>query len=306
MNRVIVIIIVFILNSMNIFSQSSLGVCCIYDYQSSILTGNTNYSRMFDNKLQYVRVETEKNTINYTKKNNINDLASSLGRGGDLLVIVHGFGDNIEKVTKKMAHLPELYNIDVLVFSWPARVKSGRGLIQNFDYTKRGIDRTIPMFYSFLNELSVYISKSNRKCSIMFLSLGNTYAKTLGEGVLSKNAPQISFFNNVVLNEACVPSKGHLSWVTPISDNIKGKTYIVSNKYDVVLKLAEQFCDKEHHLGRGYDEGKRGERIVYKDFSEQLKGTITPFESHMFYLGPFQERTHCIYDFYNDVFHNKK
>ena len=229
----------------------SSGVACIYDYTQSLTDNEMMFNPLTDTLIHYLFISSDSSSFAVTPVENIDELLSSLCVWKDLLVVIHGYGDGIGKFTNREPLLSGLYDVDVLVFSWPALIKKG-GKVGTFKATQENVDDVMPMFHKFLEELSGYVNTNRINCSLFFHSLGNRFAMLLGEEYASgKTDFDLSFVDKIVLNQACVPLKDYYLWAVPLSKQISGTLSITYNRRDIVLSIARSFSEKERQLGQG-------------------------------------------------------
>lgn len=293
----VIIVLLLLLVSAGSYAQRTVGLYSIYDCRTS----SNDYS------LHYLTLKTFPNgRFECNELTTFEDLLKTIDTGRDLVVMVHGYGVNLKKFSKRIEHFSYMYDVDLLTFFWPSMLKIKPGSpSRNFNYTKESIEDMQPYFNDFVKALSAYCHKTGKKCSMIYLSLGNTFAMNMGREIGTiKGAPDLSFVSNLLLNESCVPLRNHEKWVEPLAKSIHNKLYIVTNANDQLLELDESLYSSGRNLGRGPQEGDAiAPSAIYQDNTDLLENVIDPFFSHMYYLGPFRAKTIPIYNFYKDAFH---
>jgi hypothetical protein len=263
----------------------SIGIASIYDYTLSLTESETPSRPAADTVIHYMYASSDSSSYAITPADNLDELLPSLCVWNDLLIVVHGYGDGIVRLTNREPLLSGLYDVDVLVFSWPAYIKKG-SKVSTFRTTKENIDSVMPMFNKFLGELSLYVQKKGIHCSMLFHSLGNRFAMLLGEEIAKgETLPDLSFIDHIILNQACVPLKDYQKWAVPLSEQIQGTLNITYNQRDMVLSIARSFSEKERQLGQGPTKKipfVTLPKIRYFDFTKILKNEHLNY-SHNFY-----------------------
>lgn len=266
---------------------NSIGVAAIYDCTRNMAEIKTDFNSAVDTTLNYFYASADSSSYAITPASNMEELLNSISEWKDLLVLVHGYSDDLTKFTNREPLLVKMYSVDVLVFCWPAAIKEG-GRVSSFRATEDTVAAAMPLFNRFLGELSQYVTAHNINCSFLFHSLGNRFAMLLGQELALPSGsavPDLSFIDNIVLNEACVPLRDYMDWAGPLSKAISGKLSIVYNRGDVVLKIANTFSKHQRLLGQGPTKKTPfipDKKINYVDFTPVLKFQ-DPHFSHNFY-----------------------
>lgn len=292
---------------MEISAQREIGLYCIYDYQESLLSGSQSYSPS-DTQVHYLSfAPNTRKDFGYREFGTFSQMMDAVSTGRDLLIVVHGYGVDMKRFSKRMKGFPERYDVDVLTFFWPANLhKSGNGPVDDFDYIRKCVSEMSPRFRQFMSEVSEYASSCDRKVSIIFLSLANVFAMNMARDIGKGDSTYLGFLDNIILNQPCVPVEGHTDWVGFLSSGIKRNLYIVSNENDKLLQLEETLYKTGRKLGRGVADGdKMSPDACYRDFSNYINHSFSPFFSHMYYLGPLEGDLSPVFDFYFSAFHGK-
>lgn len=278
--------------------MSKHGLYCIYDYKESLSTGRQSYAS--PGKISYLSAGTA-SVKSLEEYSSFREMMSSFRTDRPLLVMVHGWEVNLKGYLKRVKDVSELYDVDLLTFHWPSKMKAPKGgLVKDFEYVRTRIDDMLPSFLRFTEELTEYLYTAGESCNIVFLSLANLfaqrYAETLPGGAESP-------FHNLMLNEACVLRKDSRIWLERLQTMVSGSVYVTSNQHDQLLKIEENCFKRGPNLGHGpCPEEDRTPGVRYMDVSEYYKGVIDPMFSHMFYLGPFNQERQPVYAYFRQVF----
>jgi hypothetical protein len=157
--------------------------------------------------------------------------------GRDYLVYTEGDGKAFPDAVDRSTRLSRLYDVNIVMFDWPSRV-AGYGGIKNVHNTVRNTHLASGPFYSFLLLLQDYRKNHTSEMehlSMFFHSMGNAVFKNSMEhrGTAELSAGLI---DNMILNAACVPVRGHRKWVGSIG--FASHIYVVYNRKDKTLRQA--------------------------------------------------------------------
>lgn len=210
-----------------------------------------------------------------------------------LLVLVHGYNNEIKDVLRAAFEIEKKYNVEVLPFSWPA---NGGGVHGKLSYLsdKRdarastgALERTLKMVHYFLLKISQssrevlrkkafekfpdnaerrdarYAKLLRKECpftiNAMFHSMGNYLYKQMLKSTISEGNQLI--FDNVVLCQADTNNAGHAEWVDRIRHN--RRVFITLNENDYALKLSRIKPGDAQRARLGHFVKRLDSRIAY-------------------------------------------
>ena len=185
-----------------------------------------------------------------------------------ILLYVHGYNNDMRDVMQTAFHLQELYEVEVMPFSWPA---NGGGIGGKLSYLsdKRdarastgALERSLKKVHEYLMLISessrielrekartkfpenaerrdaLYAELLRKDCpftiNALFHSMGNYLYKQMLKSSISEGNNLI--FDNVVLCQADTNNAGHPNWVDEISHN--RRVFITINENDFALRLS--------------------------------------------------------------------
>lgn len=185
-----------------------------------------------------------------------------------ILFYVHGYNNDIKDVLETSWKLQDMYNVELLPFSWPA---NGGGIVGTAGYIadKRdarasagALERTLKFTHRYLmlitesrrNELrglaqekhpdnsekreALFAELLNKECpftlNAMFHSMGNYLYKHMLKSSINEGNALI--FDNVVLCQADANNSEHAMWVDKISHN--NRIFITINENDFALRAS--------------------------------------------------------------------
>ena len=221
---------------------------------------------------------------------------------------VHGNNQTTFKNLEKCREIEQLHDVNVIAFSWPSwrgrlfsielfkmvapdilkQGKIGPGILTSI--ISKGIELKQQHYgeaVEIAKESRVALHNTLKHIISQFIlpvreSIGeefsiNLLVHSLGNRVLQKmiedeNLDDITqVFDNVILHQADVNTKGHDKWVRNI--NMGERVYITHNRKDVVLHISDIFGSNPKRLGHksGGNRCSKKEVTAYIDFTKGYK-----------------------------------
>ena len=219
----------------------------------------------------------------------------------DWLLFVHGDSKTYEQSVKRGFKIQKTHNINVIVFSWPSKVKDLTGL-KNLNNSKRNVLKSMHHFNELLSFMDRFKKenkafKEQAKLSMLLHSLGNLYLENL---VNDSAIRQDIIFENIIINSAAVNQKKHCDWVEHI--NLQERIYITNNKSDFNLKGLHIFSRSGNQLG---EKAKlpMATNANYVQFSKAVGFRFPTGTTHTYFIGNIPNESENIRSFYSDTFH---
>lgn len=217
-----------------------------------------------DGTLHYVVVTFSKGEWRMVMKSSLYDAVKELPKR-DFVVYVEGMGKTFPMDLKRASMMTVQYNVNVIQFEYPS-IDPGRNVFSNFYFAYDQAFDAAPEYASFLHDLNTIKSEepeifAGNHLSLFHHSMGNRMLKhAVQEDLL--NFADTSFFDNVILNAACVPQRNHKVWVEKI--NFTQHIFINFNKRDFQLNGA-RLITFDRMLGERFDKPLAG-NATYIDF----------------------------------------
>ena len=257
----------------------------------------------------------------------------SSGDGRNLLLFVHGFNNDMEAVVERASTLEKLYDVEVLVFSWPA---DGGGLagVVSYKSDKRdakasvgALDRVLEYVQKMLASFNQdvvdlvtieagikypndpekqhrYIATvTDKSCpftvNAMFHSMGNYLYKHLLLSTSSEGTGMI--FDNIVLVAADANNHEHALWVDRI--RCRNRVYVTINEDDRALSVSRMKIGDAQRARLGhYLYRLDSEQGVYINFTD-VPGVK---DSHAYFEGSTVKSNLRVRRFFKDAFNGKR
>ena len=233
-------------------------------------------------------------------------ISAMRGNANDWLLFVHGDSKTFQQAVMRGFDIQHLYNVNVVVFSWPSRdvdvnglknfrissenvVSSGEGFIELLKFMKR-VRRA-------LDEISPDI-----RLSVFNHSLGNYFIKRLPPE-LAEDHGMKGLFDNLVLNAAAVNQENHKQWVEEL--NFQQRIYITSNRKDFNLKGLHIFTNEGAQLGEKI-KGPMAANACYINFSEAVGFRFPTGTTHTYFIGEIPDESMNIKTFYREILHGRE
>lgn len=221
-------------------------------------------------------------------------------QGKHLLLYVHGFNNDLESVLNRAEKLEQNYNLQVVVFSWPANGGGARGVL-SYKSDKRDALASVGAFNRVLERLQVivqqlhaeYVAKLEqeaekkhpdnaekwdryfstavaKRCpftiNLMLHSMGNyLYKHLLSSSVYNGNQ---LIFDNIVMVAADTNNDQHAQWVDKIQ--CRNRLYITLNEDDAALRASRMKMGEQQKARLGHYIRKLDARTAtYVNFTGQ-------------------------------------
>ncbi len=252
--------------------------------------------------LDFIKANLNSNdSLNIEKLDSVDFLSEISLLKGNWLVFVHGDAKTLEQSILRGLKIQKLYNINVIVFSWPSRDLSIHG-IKNFKISQSHVAESLGHFVKVLEFVHLFREKNpsflkEQKISLFFHSLGNLYMKKFIENDLQKSFPD-RLFDNIILNAAAVNQKNHKEWVEKL--NMQNHIFIISNKHDFNLKGARIFTSDGKQLGEKI-KLPLASNASYINFDKAIGFRFPTGYTHTYFIG--EMATENIKEFYSTIFH---
>jgi hypothetical protein len=225
------------------------------------------------------------------------------GEYNDWLLFVHGDSKTFSQAVLRGFDIQELYNVNVIVFSWPSKDPDING-IKNFKSSRQNVIRSHGHFTSLiclmrsLRQVNPAF-QSGAGLSVFFHSLGNFYLENLVKQRKSLCGPP-AVFDNLVLNAAAVNQEHHRDWLEQL--HIQERIYITSNVSDFNLKGARIFTKDGKQLGEKI-KPPLSETADYVNFTKAVGFRFPTWATHTYFIGKIPGESMNIRMFYNDIIH---
>jgi len=236
----------------------------------------------------------------------------SPSKGRNLVFFIHGFNNDIKSVLDRARQLEENYDVEVLIFSWPANGGGVHGVV-SYKSDKRdalastgALDRCLARIGLYLDEFHAesvkrieekadqkfsddaekwdrYYTSQVEKCcpftiNMVLHSMGNYLYKHLLKS--STYRGNLLLFDNVVLVAADTNNEEHAEWVDRIQ--CRGRILITINEEDSALKASRMKMGEAQKARLGhYPFRLDASRAVYVDFT----GESYVSDSHSYFEG---------------------
>jgi esterase/lipase superfamily enzyme len=290
-------------------------------------TGETLFKNRLtksDNRLRCAEVKPNSKKKKYTLKliasgqeQSFIDNAVSNSNDRPWVFFVHGNNQTLNKNLKKCFELRELYNVNILAFSWPS---VHHGKIRNFieyvpfqpnilKYGSRQLKRKLKQYgkarknamlsaEDLSNSLIIFksaLSQNNTDANFVCHSLGHRVLKLSNQ--YKSLSSTLEPFNNVLLHQADEKNEQHKDWVVPIG---KGeKVFVTTNEKDKVLELSNIYNHKSLKNQRLGNTPKsiESQPPTYKDFTGNKN---IGFTGHTLFLIPKSDNPE-VFSFFEKV-----
>jgi esterase/lipase superfamily enzyme len=152
------------------------------------------------------------------------------------IFFVHGFNTNFLGALESGYRLQQLYNLEVLVFSWPSNGGGGLSGVSSYKDDQRDARLSASALDRCFEKLAFYLQKHiathcGQKLTLALHSMGNYLFKSLLQSSIYQG--ETLLFDNIVLLSADVNNKDHAEWVDRIK--YRNRLFITINEDDFAL-----------------------------------------------------------------------
>ncbi len=260
----------------------------------------------FGNSLRCYLLDSSKTVSNCHQINGIENLNEILNCDKDILLFIHGDGKTTNDAVIRGLAIQNLYDVKVIVFSWPSKMKNENG-IKNFKNSKKNIELGIGKFKEMLLQIQELKKKRDFQTakihiSLFMHSLGNYYMERLVKDSLLGDLDD-NLFDNIILNAAAVNEKEHSKWINKL--HIQKRIYITSNKQDFNLNGVRIFTKSRKQLGERL-KLPISENANYINFTKAIGFMFPTHLTHTYFLGGITKEKENVNQFYFNLFHGEK
>ena len=215
----------------------------------------------------------------------------------DWVVYTEGFGKIFTTGIYRGLALADQHHVNVLYLDYPS-YNTQKKMLGNYHFALSNAKRAGIDFVPLLDTVKRMRENGqmgNGRLSLFFHSMGNN---AIREIVLQGHLGEINdkiWVDNLVLNSACVPERGHAAWVNKI--NFARQIYINYNPKDYTLAGAN-LISLTRQLGQGVI-GDMSKKAVYINFYKQCKSNHSNFVSLLSHKPVLPGIT----AYYNTIFH---
>ncbi len=275
-------------------------VICTYDYKEAI---KKQKNCPLKNRFSYLYISVDSNK-HYTIKeiNSYQEGIARIYKDRNTLVFVHGDGSNIDDLVLRFGQLSALYDVNLILFAWPAQEIKWNG-IRNYKQSKKNVSTVFDAFTTTIHDIQNNNQLKQNNITIMFHSLGNLFAKNYAHYIIN-HLEEPAVFDNIVLNAPSAINGGHELWTDILAIKAKKGVYLNFNENDKMLKIADLFIEHKSLLGQN-PELPLANHITYVNFSDILKNYTSYSESHTYFLGEIPSEKAIVKDYFNTILNGK-
>ena len=253
------------------------------------------------NGLNFIRANSySKDSLQIERIDSIDFLSEISLLEGNWVVFVHGDAKTLEKSIYRGLKIQHLYNVNVLIYSWPSSDPNLNGA-KNFKRSQFHVSESLNNFVEVLKFAQLFreVNPSflKKKMSLFFHSLGGLYLEKMVKSNLEIGFSD-KLFDNIILNATAVNQKNHKEWVEKLS--IQERIFIVSNKNDFNLKGVHLFTSNGKQLGEKITP-PFANNAVYMNFNKTIGFKFPTYNTHTYFIGEMTKRNLNLKIFYNCI-----
>jgi esterase/lipase superfamily enzyme len=225
------------------------------------------------------------------------------GKYNDWLLFVHGDSKTFRQAVMRGFDIQELYDVNVIVFSWPSKDPEING-IKNFKNSRQNVIASNGHFTSAICLMRSFRElnpdfQSGARLSMFFHSLGNYYLENLVKQTKSFCGPP-AVFDNLILNAAAVNQEQHNEWLEKL--HFQQRIYVTSNKSDFNLKGVRIFTKDGKQLGEKIKPPLHP-AAIYVNFTKAVGFRFPTGTTHTYFIGEVPDKSMNIKLFFGNMMH---
>ncbi|PWV53635.1 alpha/beta hydrolase [Chitinophaga sp. S165] len=219
--------------------------------------------------LKYFFLQKNAGQWNVFQVPTLSEAMSMMPQKRDIVVYAEGMGKIFTTNVQRALLMRSQYNVNVVMFDY-ASINTTYRPSKNFKFARSNARISAPHYFRLLKTIQQARVENEDwiahvRVSTFCHSMGNIIFREMMRNQPYEELNSVPFIDNVVLNAACVPSKGHKEWVEKI--RFANKIYINYNRSDWQLKGAH-LLTLTAQLGEKL-KGKRANNANYVNFREQ-------------------------------------
>ncbi len=281
--------------------ETKLFVISTYDYKEALAKDRNRPGKDSDKHPYDFLVATVDSKKNYTieQVSGYHEGVLKTYKRRNTLLFVHGDGANMDELIPLMSQVPDLYNVNVILFAWPAQEIRGFFGIPNYNQAKKNASYVFDSFIHTINHIRNCDSVKQGNITLMFHSLGNLFARQYAHYIVN-NINESVFFDNIILNAPAVISENHEIWTDALALKAKKNVFLNFNKNDRTLKATDFFIEHQDLLGKDI-KTPYANNINYIDFSETLKAATSYNDSHTYFIDVVPYQNQKVKNYYHAI-----
>lgn len=186
------------------------------------------------------------------------------------LFFVHGFNTNFGNALESAYRIEQLYNLEVILFSWPSNGGGSIEGLSSYQDDKRDAVLSIGALDRCFEKLAEYFTKyadqaCKRRFSLAMHSMGNYLFKRLLSSSIYQG--ETLLFDNIVMLSADVNNEGHAEWVDRV--RFRNRLFITLNEDDGALLASKALAGDEQKARLGHwTKNLTARNAAYLDFTD--------------------------------------
>lgn len=199
------------------------------------------------------------------------DAMEHMPRGKDIVVYAEGMGKIFPANVARAKLMAAQYNVNVIMFDY-ASINNTYKPSKNFRFARQNARLSAGQYLVLMKELQAAREAraqwiEGARLTTFYHSMGNIILEQMVQHHNISGLNETPFIDNLVINAACVPVKGHAEWVSRI--RFAKQVYVHYNRTDLQLKGAHLLMMKKQ-LGEKVKKRARAENAVYVNFHSMV------------------------------------
>jgi hypothetical protein len=220
--------------------------------------------------LKYFFLQKQEGVWNVYQAPSLSDAMHLLPEKRDIVVYAEGMGKIFTTNVERALLMRSQYHVNVVMFDYSS-INTTYKPSRNFKFARNNAKLSAPHYFQLLKTLQQARLNNEDwvqhvKISTFYHSMGNIIIREMMRSGHYEELNDHPFIDNLVLNAACVPQRGHKDWVEHI--RFANNVYIHYNRMDIQLKGAH-LLTFTRQLGEKV-RGHRAANATYVNFHKQV------------------------------------
>lgn len=221
--------------------------------------------------LKYFFLQKTGGKWNVYQASSLSEAMEHMPRGKDIVVYAEGMGKIFTANVARAKLMAAQYDVNVVMFDY-ASINNTYKPSKNFRFARQNARMSAGQYFSLMKELQQAKAAGapwidGARVTTFYHSMGNIILEQMVRHYNVSDLNETPFIDNLVINAACVPQKGHADWVEKI--RFAKQVYVHYNRTDLQLKGAHLLMLKKQ-LGEKVKKRARAANAVYVNFHDMV------------------------------------
>ncbi|AWO01260.1 hypothetical protein DLD77_05915 [Chitinophaga alhagiae] len=263
----------FLLQPETLKPQTQSDTCLVFVSNRYIHPDSLRFAdeHLDTTSLKYFFLQKTGGKWNVYQAPSLGEAMEHMPRGKDIVVYAEGMGKIFTANVVRAKLMAAQYKVNVIMFDY-ASINNSYKPSKNFKFARHNARLSAGQYLQLMRQLQQAKTAGapwieGARLTTFYHSMGNIILEEMVQHQHISGLNNTPFIDNLVINAACVPQKGHAEWVEKI--NFAKQVYIHYNRSDLQLKGAHLLMLKKQ-LGEKVKKRHRASNAVYVNFHNMV------------------------------------